>query len=248
MAGRGCKKVVYTCLVGNYDVLRDPQCVSPDWNYVCFSNSLQQDDFQVWQIKPLPNIDTKCQTRLARWPKLFPHLLFPDCDISLWHDAIISIECNAVYEVLENLIKGEAILSIPKHPLRNCIYDEAKAVSRRGLDYRSLIHKQVRMLKNSGFPLHYGLFETNIIYRRHHVASLKELSEEWWSIIVNYSRRDQLSLSYLLWKHGVTCAPMFADGFDVRRSVYFKYMQHRQLQTVSLLFRVKHMLDSLFNK
>jgi len=35
MSGR---KVVYTCISGNYDTLRDPSYVTPGWEYICFTD------------------------------------------------------------------------------------------------------------------------------------------------------------------------------------------------------------------
>ena len=36
------KKVIYTSLVGEYDVLPEPSFVMKDWDYICFSNDYKK--------------------------------------------------------------------------------------------------------------------------------------------------------------------------------------------------------------
>lgn len=57
-------------------------------------------------------------------------------------------------------------------------------------------------MKKAGFPEHYGLGENNILYRRHNEPALVRVMEDWWYFLENYSRRDQLSFVYVLWKNG----------------------------------------------
>ena len=58
-------------------------------------------------------------------------------------------------------------------------------------------------LKKKGMPRHYGLNETNVIYRKHTESSIINLMESWWNCIRDISKRDQLSFSYVLWKNGI---------------------------------------------
>ena len=53
-------------------------------------------------------------------------------------------------------------------------------------------------------PKNYGLNETNILLRRHNVPQIIKLMDEWWSYIEKYTKRDQLSLSYVLWKNDIS--------------------------------------------
>ena len=60
-----------------------------------------------------------------------------------------------------------------------------------------------RIIKESGMPKDFGMTENNVIYRRHSMPIVKEIMAECWDMIVRYSKRDQLCMSWLLWKHGV---------------------------------------------
>ena len=60
-------------------------------------------------------------------------------------------------------------------------------------------------IKTEGFPQNYGLPENNIIYRKHNKAEIISIMNDWWYMLEHYSRRDQLSLPYVLWKHNIKC-------------------------------------------
>ena len=78
------KNVCYTVIVGQYDSLKEPQCVSENFDYICFTD---QTDFisNVWEIRPLPDsvIDLD-NTRKNRYLKWFPHLYLPEYEYSIY--------------------------------------------------------------------------------------------------------------------------------------------------------------------
>jgi hypothetical protein len=47
------KKVIYTCIFGNYDLLRDPLIVNEKWDYICFTD--QDIKSNVWIIEKITN-------------------------------------------------------------------------------------------------------------------------------------------------------------------------------------------------
>ena len=57
-------------------------------------------------------------------------------------------------------------------------------------------------------PRNYGFCENNILYRKHNNDIIKKIDEEWWYMVKNYAKRDQLSLCYLLWKYGFNIKEM----------------------------------------
>ncbi|MCD7978378.1 MAG: DUF616 domain-containing protein, partial [Tannerellaceae bacterium] len=82
------KKVIYTCLVGNYDSLSQPGIVCEEFDYICFSNNIKEQKIGVWQIRPIPFFHGN-KTRLSRYVKLNPHIVLPNYIYSLWIDANI---------------------------------------------------------------------------------------------------------------------------------------------------------------
>lgn len=75
----------------------------------------------------------------------------------------------------------------------------------------NILHKESRenadimidFLQKENFPENYGLNETNLIFRRHNDKEIVSLMEDWWYFIEKYTKRDQFSFSYVLWKHGL---------------------------------------------
>ncbi len=95
-------------------------------------------------------------------------------------------------------------LLMPAHYKRNCIFEEISKVAARNLDSYPVILQQREFLLRNNMPRRYGLNETNIVYRRHHHADIIKIMKEWWFFIENYSKRDQLSCSYVLFKNNIT--------------------------------------------
>ncbi len=236
-------KVVYTSLVGNYDYLKDPDYVIKGWDYICFSNNLQQENYQIWKIKPIP-FKHRNKTRLSRFVKINPHLVLSEYRYSLWIDSNIQIKNNLFENRINELIDDETIISINPHPFRDCIYQEARICILGGLDIWKTIKKQVNFLKSNNFPKNYGLYENNIIFREHNNPKLIQLNENWWNLYLKYSKRDQLSLVYQLWKHNIKCAELMPKGISVRNHPGLKFSEH----TESFFQKLKIVLLIRINK
>lgn len=196
------KKVVYTCLTGGYDFLLMQQYLDYSYDYVCFTdneNLLKAERVNAWKIKPLAFSELD-NTRNSRWHKTHPHILFPDYDESIWIDSNIILKSSYFYDIAAK--KNKNIL-IPVHYCRDCIYEEANSVLKAKKEDLKSVEKIIDYIKSKSFPHHYGLNETNVIYRKHNNTEVKEIMEEWWSFIRNFTKRDQLSLSYVLWKNNI---------------------------------------------
>ncbi len=105
-----------------------------------------------------------------------------------------------------------ADILIPEHNLRDCIFEELEAVKKVKLDDEERLQKVENYLLANNMPKSYGLNETNIMYRKHNVTFIKKIMNEWWNMIENYSKRDQLSLSYVLWKNKIAVKDLSIDN------------------------------------
>ena len=221
------RRVLYTVLIGDYDTLRDPEATEEGWDYVCFSNHLKQDDFSTWIIRPLDR-DGLSDIEASRFPKLCPHTVLPDYDTSVYIDSNIVVKTDFIYRRAEELeIRNENLISVPVHPTRDCLYEEAEILKYRGKDNTKSIDEQIDFLKAEGFPKKYGLFENNVIWRRHLHEKIVKLNEEWWSIYQRYSKRDQLGLAYCLWKYDIICVPLMPESIaDHRKCEHFEFTKH----------------------
>jgi len=242
------KKVIYTSVVGNYDQLKDPTCKLKGWDYICFSNDLLNKDFKVWKILPI-NYSSNDRIILSRYPKFHPHEILNDYDVSLWLDANIEILSNEVESRLNELIQNESILiSIAKHPIRDCVYAEGKECIKVGKEKTRNIINHLNFIRNEGYPLRNGMYENNIIFRKHRNEKIVSLNKMWWAIFLQYSKRDQLSLPYVLWKLNIQCEPLFHGGFDVRESKFFSYKTHTYTLTKKIQRKFRLINAHLFNR
>lgn len=216
-------KVIYTCFTGNYDNLIQHNCTNLNYDYVCFTDNeelLKQKKLGIWTIRSLEYNELD-NTKNARWHKTHPHILFPDYDYSIWIDSNGDILSDKIFKM------EEKDLFIPKHFGRDCIYDECLECVVCKKETMHNVSAIMDILEKEKMPKHYGLNETNILMRRHNHPKIIKLMEEWWSYIKKYSKRDQLSLSYILWKNGINIDDVSFENARFDEGNYL-FVDHRR--------------------
>ena len=96
----------------------------------------------------------------------------------------------------------EHVITALLHPDRDCAYDEGWVCKVWGLDDPKKIDELLGKINYDGYPVHNGLCETGVIIREN-TKEIRDFNEYWWSMISNYSLRDQISFNYCLWKHDI---------------------------------------------
>jgi hypothetical protein len=219
-AVRKKRLVVYTAISNNYDTLQDPEFYSASCDYVCFSDDPHLQS-QYWSIRLLDN-DMEEPTRRAKQPKILPHLYFPDYEYSVWVDGNLTIVGDVQELVEQYLIDHD--LALFKHPDgRDCIYQEVEACIRYRKDSEETIRRQEARYRVLNYPEHNGLPACMVILRRHNRPDLIRVMEDWWDEIVHYSKRDQLSFSFVAWKNS-TSYTLIDD--NARNNRYFRWRPH----------------------
>ncbi|AAM71460.1 MAG TPA: DUF616 domain-containing protein [Chlorobaculum sp.] len=220
----GKKGVIYTCITGGYDELLNHTFISPEWDYVCFSDDMgiNNEKNAQWEIRPL-RFEKLDDVRNQRWHKLHPHLLFPESGLSLWVDGNVDILDGEIFHDIDRALNANLLIAPSLHPERNCIYDEFDACRQLGKDDPDVMGRQEYLIKKDGFPKAKGLFETNIIFRCHSHPMVITIMEEWWYWVEQYSRRDQLGFTYVLWKNNYTVEPLSPVSYRFSPGVRFRY-------------------------
>ena len=197
--------VVYTCITNGYDDIAKiavPSFVNYKWDYVCFTDSvdhIKSGCIGVWKIRPLAFAESD-GTRNNRWHKFHPEVLFPDYSESIYIDANVDVLTSWIFE---EAFRRNARLMLPLHPIRKCIFQEYKTIMAQFMDDPQLLLAERRLIAKSGMPRNYGMTENNVIYRKHNDPLIMEMMAECWDMLVRYSKRDQLCMSWVLWKHGI---------------------------------------------
>ena len=198
------KIVVYTCITGGYDSIKEPSVVTPGVDYVCFTDNPEMKS-KTWKIRPIPQeLLSYSKVKQQRGVKILANRYLPEYDISVWVDGNVDTRGN-VKEYLKDFDFVQYSVFIPEHPARKCIYKEKDECVRQkkivGTDI-NLANEQMKRYRAENFPENYGLVQTNIMLRKHNDRYCVDLMEKWWSELKDYSHRDQLSFNYALWKVG----------------------------------------------
>ena len=220
------KKVIYTCITGGYDTLLQPAVVDGSFDYICFTDKAGAAREGVWQIRPVP-AEIKDRARLSRYVKILPHEVLQDYEYSLWIDANIRINDGTIYTLFdEKAAQGRDICQV-RHPFRDCVYREIIACyEREVISFREALALRKRFRK-TGIPRHFGLYENNIILRKHNSPLVVKLDCEWWKEFSEHSKRDQLSLIPVYYRNGFTADLLFDDGRSARDVPFLTCIPHK---------------------
>jgi hypothetical protein len=194
------RAAVYTCVTNNYDYIAAPAVITNEVDYLCFS------DGSVTAPTPWENIridDAYSGKDANRYIKIMPHLnpRLSNYDLTIYVDGVIDV-IGDLTPLIKTIEKASGNLFMYKHPLRNCVYLEARSCVESMKVSIKAISKLIRQFKMDGLPENFGLFEGGVIIRKSS-SEVKKLMEVWWSIYLSGVKRDQLGLIYAIWTTGL---------------------------------------------
>src|ERR1039458_968414 len=103
----------------------------------------------------------------------------------------------------------------------SCRHQLPRIARKAPLDVMMLQYENYRA---QGFPDSSGIIpEGGVIVRRHHQAHVRAAMEQWWSELLKHSARDQISLSYVIWRNSMTFTLL---DWDLRTAPWFTYRDH----------------------
>lgn len=217
---------VYTVIIGDYDTLKQPLYVSPQCDYFVLSDheiNTEGTDWRCMNVNSYFEGVNYSNTKKARFVKTHPHLFFKEYKYSIFLDGNFLIVGDLV-PLVEML--ADNVFATHLHPSNDCIYQEAKDIIALGKYSASEVNEQIEVYKKEGFPEHYGLFETNVLVREHLSPECKDINESWWHEMEQYTLRDQLSFTYVLWKTKYGIDSISLLGNNPRKNPRLRYMLH----------------------
>ena len=219
------KYVIYTAVIGDYDHIEQPRVIDDRFDYILFSDSIDEEYVGIWKIRRV-NYYNKVQTKIARYVKTHPEELLPEYDFSVWIDSNICIVTPYIYERSVELYKNNSLIATVWHTSHQCIYDESFLVLALKFEQESIILDWCHRLQKEKYPKDNGLCETGLMFRVHSKQQVRMLDQLWWNCIDSYSRRDQLSFNYVLWKLGIAYEFFLPKTMNVWISPDFEYFYH----------------------
>lgn len=221
--------VVYTVQTGGYDMVQQPLVVDDRFDYILFTDIIESQKDGVWELREIPFKDSNL-SRMSRYPKMHCSELLPDYKASLYIDANIQITGHRIYDrCIEMYNQGVEWAGI-FHPERDCIYDEACEVVKRGLEEEKVVFTWCHQLREENYPRHNGLLENNTIFRIHN-QNIESVNKLWWNTYLKYSRRDQLTLCYVLWKYPIHTDYLLPFGEHYKKSTTISCYGHNAAKT-----------------
>ena len=217
------RKVIFTCLTGGYDRLEQPVAVAPAWDYVCFTDPDGPDG--VWQLRKIP-FDSPDPVVRSRFPKILPDKVLPEYDYSVYMDANLCITGEEFYGFADKCIATGISFAQVQHPDRDCVYEELRYCYLKDKIDTKTAFRLYRKWKDEGLPRHAGLYENNLIFRRHKITEARALDEAWWHAFSAGVPRDQLCLQPIFLRHGIHPNLLLGEGLNARNVPYLKYTLH----------------------
>jgi hypothetical protein len=219
MTIRKVKRVIYTVIFNDYDIL-SPINVMSECDFICFTDN-KNLSARGWIIMYIPN-EFSSEKYINRLIKIQPHLFLSDYDESLYIDGNIIINKNPD-TLFDKYLNHDMAIALPKHPFRNCLYQEATYLldsKRFSLLFKEKLRKQISRYRNSFLPENIGLTENNLILRKHNCSQIKDLSILWWNEFLSGCDRDQISLPYAIWIKSIPFSyikegPRFNNYFNI---------------------------------
>lgn len=200
-------KCFYTAIFGlpnqSVDDLAPIPTKLPGWDYICFTN-LHIPPQKGWIIVKveMESLNPILEAKRYKW---MSHKYLGDYDLTVWMDAYI-----APNPMFSELIKQWVIEMVEKrtyilhrlHEQRDCIYDECDAVVKFRRDTPERVSKVQEQLKELKFPKHWGLFDTNIIFKMHKNREIQDICEAVFQQLEATSYRDQLATPIIYYTRG----------------------------------------------
>ena len=214
--------VVYTAIIGDYDDLRDPLIVEPGVSYVCYTDQ-KHIKSDVWDIRYIDEVPEEKRAIRVREYKMLPHKFFPEYESSIWVDASLKI-IGKLTELIEKYQKHANFLLMP-HNERICVYDEAFEVIKLLLTPKHKVFAQVKYYLNDGYPCDNILLVGGFLARNHNDDKVIQTMGQWYKEVCSHSKRDQISLPYVIWKNKLfydLCDLYFGDN------KYLKFYGHKK--------------------
>jgi len=192
---------IYTCIVGDYDQINEPQFISDSCDYFIVSDKKPEvkTTFEYLDISDYIPEGISDNTRKNRYIKINAHKVFPQYKYSIYIDGNVILKSD-MCKCLENLPKTR--IAVAGESYWDNVYIEGIRCIESKRDKEELILKQVQKYWLEGMPEHFGSFLCNVLVREHNHPNCVKLMEEWWEQVEKYSRRDQISFPYVLWKNG----------------------------------------------
>lgn len=162
-----------------------PQIEAKNVEYVAFVEEKVKSPF--WKTRKVCQ-KFKEPVMNAKIHKVLGHK-YTDCHYIVWIDGNVELKVDP-RKLVE--LMGEKDYAFFKHPIRDCVYDEADVCIYLGKGKVEELAEQTKEYASQNYPRQNGLWELPVFVRRN-TPKVNAKFEAWWAEICRYSSRDQIS-------------------------------------------------------
>ena len=189
---------VYTCITGDYDNLKEIKNKEKNIDYYCFTNN-KNIKSKTWKVeyiedKKLSNIILARKTKI-----LGTDYINNNYDILLWMDAAVEFK-KPINDFINEYFSDDDSFACFKHGLRKKISEEMNACLRFRKENIDNIEKLKKFYLKEKYPDDNGLIESTVYIKRPKDEKVKETMQLWFEMVNDYTKRDQLSFNYCIFK------------------------------------------------
>ncbi|PEQ10953.1 hypothetical protein B2G71_19230 [Novosphingobium sp. PC22D] len=207
--------VVYTCIAGKYDKHLMPVEPVPGVRFVCFTDSTGYLKASGWEIMPLASPARLTSGHdINRYHKFFPHRILPDTKWSIYIDGNIRF-AGDWHAMIARVRDADAGLGMFWHPDGHNLATEIAACNRYDKfddRDRTMIDSQIAFYARHGIDQGLPIPTNNVIVRDHAASGLELGMSLWWSQLFEFTKRDQISLPFVLRQSGLCWQPLDGEG------------------------------------
>ena len=191
------KICVYTCITGGYDDIQEIKNKEEGIDYYCFTNNpnIKSDTWKVIRIED----ETLENITLARKTKILGNDIVNKYDIALWMDGSTSFK-KPIKDFIKKYFTEKDIFTAFKHGERDNIKDECFECVRMRKEKKSKVKRLLKFYEQENYNFDNGLIESTVYIKRPKDKKVIETMEMWFSMLKEYSNRDQLTFNYCLSK------------------------------------------------
>lgn len=212
--------VVYTVILG--DGYRLPKArPAPGVDYICFTDQdgLEPNEWELSFVDPLIPTDLP---RSSRQPKIEAHKFLKSFTRSLYIDPSVELSADPESLWAYLLPNKNMVFGAMYHSYRDTLEAEFEAVSARKLESRHILAEQFNAYLNDCPDVLYKRpIWGGMLARRHNEDACVRAMERWFALILRYSRRDQLSLPFIVSRMRPELVNLVKC--DIRKSVYHSW-------------------------
>ena len=221
----GPPKHIYTSVFGAFEQPWPP--LRQDLNTETALISERQPVPFRWSEYYTPPCDFGTPRLNNRFHKMLHYQSLSPGGLSLYADANVR-PINNLLPLFEAFEESRADIGMYRHYARSSVHDEAQAcLQRKKVDNPEAVAEELRFYADAGFPDTGGMWEGSVIFRRHSSPRLRDAMQEWWDLYSRFQTRDQFSLPFIIWKHGLRVFDL--DEHSPGREHYFVRLQHSQV-------------------